>query len=297
MKKRVIIRFQGGLGNQFFIYAASLALQKRRGVKLVADTITGFSHDPYQRKFEAELFNYTPKDLCSRFFGFWFFQLIRVCRKLKLADNFLVKQITETNYTAILEGRSNPGLFNYLDGYFQYRDVPEISREQLYQKCTTYFRQYLENQPAAIRERFNQLSAGKYAIVHVRRQNYEQLDFSFYTGALQQKEYQGQPVCFISDDISWVQDELNRHQIEQEVRLSLLDDPLLELYLLVKADKAIISFSTFSWLGAWLSCIRKGSFTGISYPSYNSQVILSENFLFPEWKGIDYKKAVENTTL
>lgn len=297
MKKRVIIRFQGGLGNQFFIYAASLALQKQRGVALVADTITGFNNDPYKRVFEAGLFNYSSTDTCSRFFGFWFFQLIRVCRKLGLANNFLLKQITESNYTAILEGRSKPGLFNYLDGYFQYRDVPEINRELLYQKCTTYFRKYLENQPAAVVARFNQLSAGKYSIVHVRRQNYEQLDFSFYTGALQQKEYEGLPVCFISDDIAWVQDELSRHQIDQEVRLSLLDDPLLELYLLVKAEKAIISFSTFSWLGAWLSCIRRGSFAGISYPSYNSQVILSDNFLFPDWKGIDYKKAVENTTL
>ena len=53
MKKRrtVLVRLQGGLGNQLFQYATAYAAAKERKAELILDSITGFARDPFQRSF------------------------------------------------------------------------------------------------------------------------------------------------------------------------------------------------------------------------------------------------------
>lgn len=296
MKQRIITRFQGGLGNQFFIYCASLALNKRYGIKGLIDNISGYRNDPYKRTFQQDLFTFRQDEMLSGISSFILYNLIRVLKKLGVANNRLVKRITEDNYRSILEGKEVLGAINYLDGYFQYWDVPDINRSFLFDKFDKYFRDYLEQQNAEMQRSFMQLSAGKYIICHVRRQNYERLDMAFYINALEEHN-SDLPVCFISDDIEWVMNEMKNYRLPWEVRFAEMKDAILELYLIVRAESAIISVSTFSWLGAWLSCIRRGRFDNIYYPAYKSNVIASESFLYPEWEGITYEQAIEDTTL
>ena len=56
MKRKVIARILGGLGNQFFSYAAARRLALRNDAELVLDTETGFLRDSYQRFYQLDAF-------------------------------------------------------------------------------------------------------------------------------------------------------------------------------------------------------------------------------------------------
>ena len=74
MKRKVITRLCGGLGNQLFIYAAARRLALVNNADLVLDNISGFRHDPiYKRTFQLDKFAFlegqyaTPKELMQPF--------------------------------------------------------------------------------------------------------------------------------------------------------------------------------------------------------------------------------------
>ena len=56
MKKKLIVRLFGGLGNQLFIYSASRSLALRNNAELVIDDISGFKYDKYKRSNQLKHF-------------------------------------------------------------------------------------------------------------------------------------------------------------------------------------------------------------------------------------------------
>lgn len=58
--QRLIARLMGGLGNQFFIYAAALSGARRRGARLEQDAVSGFQADHvYRRQYVLDQFAVT----------------------------------------------------------------------------------------------------------------------------------------------------------------------------------------------------------------------------------------------
>ena len=57
MKRKLVVRLSGGLGNQMFQYAAASALARRSGAELVLDTWSGFVRDfEYRNQYELKAF-------------------------------------------------------------------------------------------------------------------------------------------------------------------------------------------------------------------------------------------------
>ena len=138
-----------------------------------------------------------------------------------------------------------------LDGYFQSR-------------------KYFENHEDIIRKQFhpsdeiiNRLNHKydefyyQYCAIHVRRGDYvdlayyHQIKMDYYEASMLKINQQTGIEHFVifSDDIQWCKDNLkfkNTHFIENETNIN-------DLYLMSLCSHNIMSNSTFSWWGAWLS--------------------------------------------
>lgn len=114
--------------------------------------------------------------------------------------------------------------------------------------------------------------------------NYEQIPIKYYIGALLKFDYEKYNILFFSDDISYCKTHFecleNAYFIEEE--------PIEQLCLMTMCDNHIISSSTFSWWGAYLSDSKR-----IIRPAYN----FSESYLkkysdkdyYPDWEVFDHK--------
>src|ERR1039458_2188296 len=60
-ERTVIVRLQGGIGNQFFQYATAYAIAKERDAELILDPTTGFTNDPFRRSFRLSCFTLSGK--------------------------------------------------------------------------------------------------------------------------------------------------------------------------------------------------------------------------------------------
>lgn len=63
MKKYVVARLKGGLGNQLFIYSTALAFATKQKLPLLIDSKSGFWRDRYKRHFELDAFNLSEQHL------------------------------------------------------------------------------------------------------------------------------------------------------------------------------------------------------------------------------------------
>ena len=112
--------------------------------------------------------------------------------------------------------------------------------------------------------------------------NYELLPAKYYIGALLKFDYEKYNILFFSDDISYCKlhfECLNPYFIEA--------DPIEQLCLMSLCDNHIISNSTFSWWGAYLSNSKR-----IIRPCYNfSEFYQKKNNdkdYYPNWESFDH---------
>lgn len=146
---------------------------------------------------------------------------------------------------------------------------------------------------------FRDLVAAKYATylsreticISIRRgdfvgnENYELIPAKFYIGALLQFDYKDCNILFFSDDITYCETHFqclpNAYFIEA--------DPIEQLCLMTMCDNHIISNSTFSWWGAYLSDSKR-----VVRPAYNfSQSYLKKytdkDYWVEGWEIFDHK--------
>lgn len=123
--------------------------------------------------------------------------------------------------------------------------------------------------------------------------NYELLPIKYYIGALLKFDFEKYDIVFFSDDISYCKTHfecINAHFIEAE--------PIEQLCLMSMCDNHIISNSTFSWWGAYLSNSKR-----IIRPAYNFSEYYKRNNddkdYYPDWEVFyhkDYKINLKDVT-
>jgi len=238
----IIVRLQGGLGNQMFQYAFAKYHAIKNNTKLILDT-TPFRGN-YPRPYELDCFNITEKTI-----------------NLKS-----IKPIWELSKTI---------LFNKLE-YYQLEPIPELDKIKDKTYILGYFiwlKHILKIEPV-LRDYFtfkhplsfanaklkNEILNCHSVSLHIRRgdfllgknTNYNVCNKDYYLNAIQKiRTVIKNPTFFIfSDDPKWVKQEFIKNEfIVVDNKNKGCDD----MHLMTLCNHNIISNSTFSWWGAWLN--------------------------------------------
>jgi len=239
----IIVKLQGGLGNQMFQYALGrhLAILNKTGLYLDQSLLFD---DPNKRKYGLDAFNIVRSEHIS------------VISKLNLRYNppkslnekqpFICdKSIIETHGNIILTG------FWQNEKYFS--SVESIIRQDLkltgkYQQCFLYL--------------LKQINPNNSVAIHIRRKDYVTdvnannfhgtCSIEYYKSAMGIIESKLSPhYYFFSDDINWVKKNLSTKKPATYVNWRT-NHVSVDLQLMSLCKHHIIANSTFGWWGAWL---------------------------------------------
>jgi hypothetical protein len=299
----IIVKLQGGIGNQLFQYAigASLAHHNNDFIKL---DICWFEFNSY-RQYALSYFNIR-ENLASDQEIDLFFQnktFLRIKKRLRKIHN----QIFNIEYfpypaslTYCLETKVyEPELFSvlgdiYLEGFWQnYKYIlPEVEQRL---RLEFTIKHPLRKEVSLIQERI-QASYNSVAL-HIRRGDYVSnktyamthgfIGVNYYSHALHLlNEKLGEfDIYVFTDDPMWVK--ANLCFLNKEF-IIVSDSSLFdfeELYLMSKCNHQIIANSTFSWWGAWLNTNCQKIVIAPKIWMLDSYID-SNNIILPTWISI-----------
>lgn len=295
----IVVRLNGGLGNQLFQYAAGYALASKNKKPLMLDLTSFTSHNVNLKQ------SYRNLDILD--FGIEFSQalsseaLMRYREPFGIAskvNNFLQKRVLKKYYVdwhpQVLKKKGNV----YLDGYYQselyFHDVRDgISRQY---KLGNFFQEEIKSIVERIHACVNPIS------LHIRRGDYITNPRAnkihnvctknyFYGGLDFLHSRLNNPTVFVfSDDIDWVKAEMNLpkstvyvSELQQNSGERLRSSQ--EIYLMSLCQHNIISNSSFSWWGAYLNKFKDKIVIAPNLWS-RSKIIRHKNILPAGWVGL-----------
>jgi len=260
----IVLRLQGGLGNQMFQYAFARVLAKNNNVvkldnSFFDDKEKKLGYTP--RKFELEIFSNdykraTQKEIIS--FG-----------KLSVLNHF--KKKIGLNYPKkYIENFSkyNPSLLTlkqdvHLQGYFQsYKYF--VGHEDFVRRLFTFNTDRLSDSNKQILKRIKETNS---ISIHIRRGDYVEdkvtnthhgscsLDYYLEAINLLESRYDNLSLFFFSDDMDWVKKTFDDIKQQKFFVNNNLDNSWVDMFLMSTCKHNIIANSSFSWWGAWLNDI------------------------------------------
>lgn len=302
----MIVRLQGGLGNQFFQYAFALRMAKR-GYDVALDAIeynkiclpfSRRTHDIEQTKNARELelrffnislpiLNFSPQPLSMKNFLFYKVFFYRLINKLRLrrcydkffyiVDSYAVRQKILNNYHFSSQA--------YFIGFFTNPKFFCEFRDNLLSDFSLKAKLNKENK--AIKERI--LNMHNATFLHIRRGDYlwdknwdyVKLGKAYYEGALKalKTRLKKATIFIFSDDIKWCKEHfLESLSLDAKKDLEFVfvnsnseAHACFELDLMRSAKHAIMANSSFSWWAAYLIENPQKVVTVSSAYSYNPQ--------------------------
>lgn len=256
----IIIRLKGGLGNQFFQYAAGRALAQRRQTELVMDT-SWFGNLPNgntYRKFELDKFFIEARLATfeeSSNFRFYHGRIMRRLPFLPRKWHHGLEEKFEFD-SKILMLPDN----TYLDGYWQshlyFDEISGLIRRELQPDLPPGDR----NQ-----DLINKMVEFNSVAIHIRRGDYITNASALKTHGVCELDYYSRAIKIIiervpnpyfyifSDDINWSRDNLNVPGPVEYIGHNKNEEAFQDLRLIASCRHQIIANSSFSWWGAWLN--------------------------------------------
>ena len=256
----IVVKLQGGLGNQMFQYAFAKSLSLRKKESFLLDT-NDFNYDQL-RDFELAVFDLNAKVASNE---------IVVASKTKKLTFFskLINKLTSFSL--------NPKSTIYIEESLDYYPEVVFAKANYYEgywQTENYFIQFEKE----IRKDFNmkikandyyssilQLAVDKESVsVHFRRGDFVNntqtnefhglCDIDYYKNAMSYfKNKLGKVTFFmISDDIEWVK---NQFKFENDIIFieNFKGKDYEDMRLMSQCKHNIIANSSFSWWGAWLN--------------------------------------------
>lgn len=229
----IVVKLQGGLGNQMFQYSAGYALAK--DTDLYLDTSFYNNQD-----------GITPRQYNLHQFP-------------KLKANLYSRQQNGKPFVRITEPESYQPIpmFSeqniYLDGYFQTEKYFKYARDAI---CLAFSPD--DNVIEGFKAKYSHLN-GNTVSLHVRRTDYINVS---HVHTLQSLDYYYDALKIIgkfdqlyvfSDDIAWCKDNLKIPRTTYVEGNSDVED----MWLMSMCNNHVIANSSFSWWGAWLSKSKK----------------------------------------
>ncbi len=260
--ENVIVRIEGGLGNQLFQYAAARSLADRLGCGLQLDirAIHANGDRPYHLGFyniRADILEATqtiglPEARSGRLGRF----KSRLSQFLPSVFSFPVFWPNGFAFDPRFDRISKP---TYLVGYWQTERYFKWNRAQLLNDVE------LVTAPQAAKNYLKQIKACTSVALHIRRGDYVNnvsaaavhgtCDLAYYSRAVEDlgKRISDIHLFIFSDDLEW-----SRQNLQYDFPMTFVDNPSLEstqidLELMRHCKHHIIANSSFSWWGAWLA--------------------------------------------
>ena len=255
LKRPAYLVLRGGLGNQLFMFASMYAFAKsnQRNLQLVTHWFQTPQRDKkfemHKREFElsqlpsAVVFRRRSTILLDRFLYTIFLASI----KFPLIQRLGI--VVDVDREENLSGRSL-GLINY--GYMQKPENFNSMRSEIL-KLFAFDPESEEDIQKRLDKRHEKT---RKIAVHVRRgdnllteSQSNVLSQTYYSNCLRRLEADHCDVFFFSDDTEWCKANFDaeNHFVVEEA------NPLITIKLMAQCDDFILSPSTFSWWGAWLS--------------------------------------------
>ena len=304
-QKKLYVEISENLGNQLFMYAHGYALSKYLDRKLYIDTNSGYSNSKNIGSYRLNNFNISGSILKHKKNFLYNFKYFKKKFLLKL-DSFKREKIfflekrdikKKTKYYNEDYLKKNKSNTIYLKGNFEselyflnYRNdiLKELSFKNKYKyKKNKYYKYILNNNVVAIvvrQNRFNErniyqknniLFKKKSDIFLEKQIKYIKNSINYFKNKIKNPKF-----LIWSNDFSNLDKYFNNNFLF--VRNSNKSKDLTDLYLLTHCKYFIVSPSTFSWWGAWLSK-RKGK---ICVRPKNLNVSNNNDFWPKEWKSI-----------
>lgn len=309
----IIIRFCGGLGNQMFQYAMYLSLKQKYPNNVVKAEIFHYNIENEHNGFElTKVFNLdidyaTKKELRKVFNGIIFDEkyscfppiiksfLLKSFqnRYLSLANRVFVQKSKmlifddpENRFVKKINQLENGNW--YLRGFWQRTDYFEKIRNCILKSFNLTCKLSKNDL-----ELCNLLLSGKCIAVHVRggdfiSPKYNLCDFSYYSKALK-KIKSSLPLIVFTDDVNYAKNLFQKFTVKAFVSHDISKSKI-DMYMMSMSKKIILSNSTFSFWGAYLSTIKNQCVIAPKYASLDGTIYR----LFPKrnsWIIVDNKKT------
>ena len=259
----IVIRFNGGLGNQMFQYALGRSLSALHGARLLFDMdffdLPPGAHTP--RSYGLDAFSVqcdraTPTQIRLAKQGgsslrAWLYDL-----HPRLAPDRSRRERGFAFDPTVLE----PGGMTYFDGYWQseryFAQAPDTLRKEF---C---FRLSLSAERTALAQRIKECTS---VSVHVRRGDYIAhpaasahfipCDQAYYDAAIDHMSVAAPnaELFVFSDDLPWARDHIRGNGAIHFLEADSDAPAAVEMHLMSICHHHIIANSSFSWWGAWLN--------------------------------------------
>lgn len=262
----IIVKLQGGLGNQMFQYAIGRKLSLLNKTKLKLDLNFLLDRTPRSnftyRDYNLNIFNlkldFATQDEIKPFINYLDSKIKRkIYAYLFLGKNN--KYISEKQFTC------DPSIFKltgniYLDGYWQTEKYFADIKDILYREFTIKYPQDIIS-----REISNRIESTQSVSIHIRRADYVQnqvtynihgiCDLDYYYNCINSllDKIQNPHFFIFSDDPQWVKENLKLDYPMTFVDHNDASKNYEDLRLMSQCQHNIIANSTFSWWGAWLN--------------------------------------------
>lgn len=245
----IVVKLQGGLGNQMFQYATArhLGLKYKKEIILNTEYFSNIPKGDVPRKYQLDIFNIDKsikKDNTTNLI-------------LKWTQKIILKLLSEKTMYSISDILLKYNLPVYINGYFQSEKYFKDSRDILLDEFTLTKELGVEAKKIK-----NIIEKSEAVCLNVRRGDYLRPDYikiygtcstEYYNKAIEyiKNKIKNPIICVFSDDPEWVKKEFN---IENVVFAGndLLKD-YEQMYLMSLCKHNIVANSSFAWWGAWLN--------------------------------------------
>jgi hypothetical protein len=254
----IIVKTEGGLGNQMFQYAFGKNLSIKYKKNYYLDTTWYFYKffDQTPRNFELDKFQVSEINYLSKSKKFLNKIILIFSRKIKI-----LQKIYQTEEQFHFNSKLKLNFFaNYFTGYWQsykYFDSIKVILQREFVPCEIDERSY--NIIQKIKESYS-LS------IHIRRGDYVTnknthsfhgvCELNYYEEAIeliQRKRNEINLICIFSDDIDWVKQNLFIERIDVIYVSEIISDHIQEFEIMKQCHHNIIANSSFSWWSAYLN--------------------------------------------
>jgi len=287
----VILKLQGGLGNQLFQYAAYSRLREKFSEAYLDITEYNLPYNDGYRKFLLNEFNTIELRLmefyCSRSKKIKSFfkkkRILMLSSKMKKQFKFISWIDSRSFDSNLLEIEDN----SYIEGYFLHERF--LSKPV---KDFTFFSQKILNDEF-VKMHYNSIINENSVSIHIRRTDYltnsdynDICTINYYTEAMSYITHKiSQPIFyFFSDDINWVKKTFGTQNNYRFIDNKNDNATVVDLFLMSSCRANIIANSTYSWWGAYLN--KNKNKIVIRPPRYTNKTN-DESLFPPDWTKLN----------